>query len=268
MVTSKIRFAVVPVIIVLLLVATAVKPIVAGDTANNSSKIFSVYAGIGGSRYEMGKINGDYINDFAIPSQILNEDISGGLGGTFGVGIRLSRRLTAHVELFLAGGESNMTTGDGYRTDESGTITGNDLMSTELTARVIAPQIGFSYAVYRTAGFTAGVGSELLYGFGTARLNSHSEFLVTDYSGTSVLRFSDNYEYTASGLGGGVYGTLGLHIAGPLNLAARLGYRWLETDDLENNDGDKWSVDGKGSTNYMNLDFSGAYIQSFIVINL
>ena len=223
----------------------------------------------GGLTYvAMGDINDVYIEKFAEPFGLIDDDVNSGLILFGEAGLALLPYVSVYPGLSYTRG-----TADGslsmklYEPTSGPEPIGSATMTHRVTTSMIAPHLRVKCRVLQgpTSLFVT-VGG--LFGFATAAVETDWEV-----NGPSLPDLDESDEYTAQGLGFMVSIGGQRNVSNTLDLGVELGYRYLKTGDLEDDNGKPWTVGGPDSvilpeSTTMELDFSGLFVIGTLSFNL
>ena len=218
---------------------------------------------LGGSygAVDQSDLNDKYLDEYARPAGLFEDNMSNRFGLLMEVGYRLPPRHSLHIGLAYNNGKTKKDT-DFLIIDEGQNVVGSMTNEYELYSNAIIPQVRVKYTFPR-AGFTPFLSMGVCYAFGKAVL---SDELTVDSSGAEI--WSQEDKFTANGFGWLVSVGGGREITGSLSYALEVGYRRLLTDDLENESGEVWRFDGINQSQAIRLDFSGWFLLGTISVDL
>ena len=218
---------------------------------------------LGGSKgaVDQSDINDKYLDEYARPAGLFEDNISNPYGTLMEIGYRLPPRHSLHIGLCYNNGR---TTKDSRSPiiDDAQNVIGSLTGKNELYSNAIIPHVRIKYSVPR-ASFSPCFSMGVCYAFGKAVLSNE---LTVDSSGAEI--FSRKDKYTANGWGWLATVGVGNKINRRLSYGLEFGYRRLLTGDLEDERGEVWRFDGSDPAQAIRLDFSGWFLLGTISVDL
>lgn len=216
--------------------------------------------GGGWSLYEMSTINDGYIGGFARPYGILKDDVDDGPTVLTELGYRVLPRVSVDLGVWYARGRTALSSVQTV-TNGTGSVTGNFRLNLSLTNRLVAPHLRVRYHVPRGRfDFAVGGGGALL--FGKAHLESHS-------NADSTSGFLDtDQEYTGDGVGILASGSATYRLDERTGIGVETGFRRFKTEQIKNDQDEKWVVEAAPGMPTLDLDFSGFYLLGTLLVRL
>lgn len=222
---------------------------------------FQITLGSSFGAMDQTDINDKYLDEYARPSGLFDDQVTNQVGVFAEIGYRLPPRHTLLFGLFYNNGK---TTKDSRLliTDEAQNVVGFMTNKKELYLNAIVPQVRLKYAMPR-ASISPFLSLGVCYAFGKARL---SDELTVDSSGAELWSHEDKYTAT----GWGWLATVGLSrgISARFSYGLEAGYRRLITGDLEDESGEVWRFDGSNPAQAIRLDFSGWFLLGTFSVDL
>ncbi|MCK4372125.1 MAG: hypothetical protein KAW61_03215 [candidate division Zixibacteria bacterium] len=217
--------------------------------------------GAGWGQADQDDLNDKYIDDFARPAGLLDDQLSNRASFYGELVYTLPPKHQLLLGLSYTGGNT-----DDHRTalitDELQQVVGTMTVSNELSVSAIIPHVRFKYFLSRGT-WSPFVSLGAAYAFGKVNLEQE---VVVDSSQTTL--WSQEDEYTGRGFGWLV--TMGVQrsLTGPVSLGAEGGYRQIVTSDLEDDAGAVWRFDGARPAQAVRLDFSGWYLLGTVTVDI
>lgn len=237
-----ILFAVV--FILALMLSLAYAPACAGTNK------FELGFGAGWGSFSLGDINDHYIDQFARPCALLENNIDAGLNAAGELGYFLTPRLSLHLGYIYLKGSTDAESML-ILTDEYGNYIGEWKTKLSLGTSISAPALRFRYLLLDKDWdiFISGGGA---WCFGKAVIKADT------YENINAVPTVLKYRLTRSALG--YFGTFGLRfrITDRFALNTEAGYRHFKTGTLRDAGGEDWIIDFDGP-NKISLDMSGPY---------
>lgn len=222
---------------------------------------FEITVGGGWGSTDQSDINDKYIDELAIPAELLDDNLSRPASFFGEIGYRLPPRHVLSFGLFYMSGKSARESSS-LIIDENRRTIGTMTTSNELEVSAVIPQLRVKYLI-ATSEWNPSVNLGVEYAFGAAKWSQET---VVDSSSAVLWRTENEY----SGRGWGWTVTLGMEhsLSGPLSLGFEGGYRRLLTDDLEDEGGRVWRFDGSSPAQAIRLDFSGWFFVGTLTADL
>lgn len=232
-----------------------------GVLAGAADKGFQFTIGGSSGAVDQSDLNEKYIDGYAYPAGLLDDQVTSPYGVLAEIGYRLPPRHTLLIGLCYNNGKTSKDSRLPI-IDEAQTVVGYMTSRNELYSNAIIPQVRIKYSVPRS-GFSPVLSMGVCYAFGKAVL---SDLLRVDSSGAEIWSHEDKYTAT----GWGWLGTVGVSnkIAGRLSYGLEFGYRRLITGDLEDESGEVWRFDGSSPPQAIRLDFSGWFLLGTLSVDL
>lgn len=201
--------------------------------------------------YSMNDLNKHYLDRFAKPTGIFEDNINGGPNIYGEVSYFVTPNISASFGINYLRGQLEKKSWEDIDVVGQGTFPAR--WERSLTTTALAPQVMVKYH-FPLGDLDLFSGAGIAWCWGKAVLKSDQR--IPDLS----TSFKTEDRFTAQGAG--LLGCVGMShdLSDRYAIGTEIGYRHFVTGDLETEGGDPWVVEYTGTSHKMKLDFSGAFL--------